>query len=77
MVCVTAIKAISSRMVYNEQSNVDEKCADVAEILPGKESASIRVRVVRMWKAPGFINPSETNSLEMVLIDAKVSSSFI
>ncbi|KAK2397862.1 replication factor A protein [Trifolium repens] len=24
-----------------------------------------------MWKAPGFLNPSETNSLEMVLIDAK------
>jgi hypothetical protein len=58
--------------VYNEQSNVDEKCADVAEILSGKES--IRVRVVRMWKAPGFLNRSETNSLEMVLIDAKVSS---
>jgi hypothetical protein len=29
-----------------------------------------------MWKAPGFLNPSETNSLEMVLIDAKVSSWF-
>ncbi|KAK2444013.1 replication protein A 70 kDa DNA-binding subunit C [Trifolium repens] len=24
-----------------------------------------------MWKAPAFLNPSETNSLEMVLIDAK------
>ncbi|WJX90499.1 Pyruvate dehydrogenase complex component E2 1 [Trifolium repens] len=46
-------------------------CAKVDEILPGKEDAVIRVRVVRMWKAPGFLNPSETNSLEMVLIDAK------
>ncbi|KAK2435390.1 replication protein A 70 kDa DNA-binding subunit [Trifolium repens] len=41
------------------------------DILPGKEDSSIRVRVVRVWKAPGFLNPSETNSLELVLIDAK------
>ncbi|KAK2355934.1 hypothetical protein QL285_093303 [Trifolium repens] len=41
-------------MVYNEQRNVDEKCDDVAGILPGKENANIK-----------------TNSLEMVLIDAK------
>jgi hypothetical protein len=61
-------------MVYNEQINVDEKCVDVAEILPRKEDANIKVRVVRMWKVPAFLNPSETNSLEMVLIDAKVSS---
>jgi hypothetical protein len=30
------------RMVYNEQRNVDEKCEDVAEILPGKENANIK-----------------------------------
>jgi hypothetical protein len=30
-------------------------------------------RIVRMWKAPAFLNPSETNSLEMVLVDSKVS----
>jgi hypothetical protein len=69
----TAIEAIPCKMVYNEQLNVDEKCLDVAEILPGKEDANIKVRIVRMWKAPAFLNPSETNSLEMVLIDAKVS----
>jgi hypothetical protein len=74
MVCVTVIKAILFIMVNNEQGSVDSKFADVAEILPGKEDAAIRVRVVRMWKALGFLNPSETNSLEMVLIDAKVSS---
>jgi hypothetical protein len=74
MVCVKVIKAILFIMVYNEQVSVDSKFADVAEILAGKEDAAIRVRVVRMWKAPGFLNPSETNSLEMVLIDAKVSS---
>jgi hypothetical protein len=70
MVCVKVIKAILFIMVYNEQVSVDSKFADVAEILPGKEDAAIRVRVVRMWKDPGF----QTNSLEMVLIDAKVSS---
>ncbi|WJX10211.1 hypothetical protein P8452_00961 [Trifolium repens] len=43
----------------------------VDEILPGKEDVVIWVRVVRMWKAPGFLNPFETNSLKMVLIDAK------
>ncbi|KAK2396183.1 Beta-glucosidase, GBA2 type family protein [Trifolium repens] len=30
-------------MVYNEHRNVDEKCEDVAEILPGKENANIKV----------------------------------
>jgi hypothetical protein len=60
-------------MVYNEQKNVDENCVDVSEILPGKENASIKVRIVRMWKAPAFLKPTETNSLEMVLIDSKVS----
>ncbi|WJX57994.1 hypothetical protein P8452_43496 [Trifolium repens] len=58
-------------MVYNEQKNVNENCVDVSEILPGKENESIKVRIVRMWKAPAFLNPSETNSLEMVLIDSK------
>jgi hypothetical protein len=61
-------------MVYNEQKSVNQNCVDVSDILPGKENASIKVRIVRMWKAPAFLNPSETNSLEMVLIDSKVSS---
>jgi hypothetical protein len=60
-------------MVYNQQKNVNENCVDVSEILPGKENASIKVRIVRTWKSPAFLNPSETNSLEMVLIDSKVS----
>jgi hypothetical protein len=61
-------------MVYNEKKIVDENCIDVAEILPGKEDASIKVRIVRMWKAPAFLKPDETNSLEMVLIDSNVSA---
>jgi hypothetical protein len=60
-------------MVYNEQKNVDENCVDVSEILPGKENASIKVRIVRMWKAPAFLKQTKTNSLEMVLVDSKVT----
>jgi hypothetical protein len=31
----TSIEAVFSKMVYNEQRNVGEKCDDVAKILPG------------------------------------------
>ncbi|WJX31669.1 hypothetical protein P8452_20074 [Trifolium repens] len=41
------------------------------DILPGKENVRIKVRVIRMWKVPAFINPCEFNSIELVLIDQK------
>jgi hypothetical protein len=44
----------------------------LSDIKPGKEAWRIRVRVVRLWKVPGFLNPGQTNSLEMVLVDEKV-----
>ncbi|WJX75824.1 non-specific serine/threonine protein kinase [Trifolium repens] len=40
----------------------DSKFEDVADLLPGKENVRIKVRVVRLWNIPAFINPSETNS---------------
>lgn len=43
----------------------------LSDIKPGKEAWRIRVRVVRLWKVPGFLNPGQTNSLEMVLVDEK------
>ncbi|PNX74413.1 replication factor-A carboxy-terminal domain protein [Trifolium pratense] len=49
------------------------KFDDVAELLPGKENLRIKARVVRMWRVPTFLNPAESISLEMVLIDEKVS----
>jgi hypothetical protein len=33
----------------------------------------MRVRVVHMWEVPDFFNPSESSSLEMVLVYGKVS----
>jgi hypothetical protein len=47
----------------------------LAEVVPGRESWRIKVRVLRMWKVPSFLNPSESNSIEMVLVDEKVSKS--
>jgi hypothetical protein len=61
-----------TKMVYNEKEKVASKIDSVAEILPGKENARIKVRVIRMWKVPAFINPSESSSLQLVLIDEKV-----
>ncbi|KAK2414171.1 replication protein A 70 kDa DNA-binding subunit C [Trifolium repens] len=58
-------------MVYNEKAIVDSKFDDVADISSGKDNFCIRVRVVRLWKVPAFLNPSEYSSLEMVLIDEK------
>ncbi|KAK2449710.1 eukaryotic translation initiation factor 4E-1 [Trifolium repens] len=50
---------------------------DVAEIVPNQGSTRIKVRVLRLWKIPSFLNPSEISSIEMVLIDEKVSLVFI
>jgi hypothetical protein len=60
-------------MVCNEKATVDSKIDDVADIASGRDNFCIRVRVVRLWKVPAFLNPSEYGSLEMVLIDEKVS----
>ncbi|KAK2386667.1 eukaryotic translation initiation factor 4E-1 [Trifolium repens] len=45
---------------------------DVAEIVPNQGSTRIKVRVLRLWKIPSFLNPSEISSIEMVLIDEKI-----
>ncbi|KAK2357907.1 replication protein A 70 kDa DNA-binding subunit [Trifolium repens] len=58
-------------MVYNEKAIAESKFDDVADIASGKDNCCIRVRVVRLWKVPAFLNPSEYGSLEMVLIDEK------
>jgi hypothetical protein len=60
-------------MVYNEKCKVELEVDDLADILPGKENVRIRVQIVRLWKVPSFVNPSESISLEMVLVDEKVS----
>jgi hypothetical protein len=59
-------------MVFNHNAESEIKFDDIAHILPSKESISIKVRVLRMWKIPAFLNPSNPSSIEMVLIDGKV-----
>jgi hypothetical protein len=54
-------------------AKVCKKFDDVAEIVPNQGSTRIKVRVLRLWKIPSFLNPSEISSIEMVLIDEKVS----
>lgn len=47
----------------------------VYEIATGKDGLKIKVRVLRLWEVPAFLNPDQTNSVEMVLIDEKVRPS--
>jgi hypothetical protein len=46
----------------------------LSEIVDGKENIRIKVRVIRMWNVPTFLNPSETNTVELVFVDEKVSN---
>jgi hypothetical protein len=61
-------------MVYNEKLSLESKFDAIADIVPGNENFRIKVRVARVWMVPAFLNPSESVSLEMVLIDEKVPS---
>jgi hypothetical protein len=58
-------------------AKVCKKFDDVAEIVPNQGSTRIKVRVLRLWKIPSFLNPFEISSIEMVLVDEKVSPVFI
>jgi hypothetical protein len=46
----------------------------LGSVSPGKETWRIKVRVLRLWTASSFMKPDQPNSLEMVLIDEKVSN---
>ncbi|GAU39626.1 hypothetical protein TSUD_397150 [Trifolium subterraneum] len=58
-------------MVCNDGLKVDEMFDDDADILPGREDVHIKVRVLRLWKVSAFLNPIETSSIEMILVDEK------
>jgi hypothetical protein len=60
-------------MVFNEKCIAGSNFNDIADILPGREDVCIDVRVLRLWKVPAFLNPTETSSIEMVLVDKKVT----
>ncbi|XP_056691690.1 replication protein A 70 kDa DNA-binding subunit C-like [Spinacia oleracea] len=40
-------------------------------INPSIENITVQARVIRLWTVPAFNNPSETNAIEMVLLDAE------
>ncbi|GAU48191.1 hypothetical protein TSUD_185280 [Trifolium subterraneum] len=58
-------------MICGEKSSVDIVYDDVADIAHGKGDVHIKVKVIRLWKVSAFLNPSEFNSIEMVLMDGK------
>ncbi|GAU34474.1 hypothetical protein TSUD_387860 [Trifolium subterraneum] len=58
-------------MVPNDSLKVDEMFGDVGDILLGREDLHIKVRVIRLWKVSAFLNPIETSSIEMILVDVK------
>ncbi|GAU27941.1 hypothetical protein TSUD_146560 [Trifolium subterraneum] len=64
-------------MIHNEKGSAGIEFDRVADILPSKENVCITVRVILLWKVPAFLNPSESSSLDMVLIDEKSMSNAI
>jgi predicted transport protein len=73
LVCITKqSKLLIVKMVYNEHSDSDGKFDDISEIIHGKENIHLKVRVVRVWKVPAFLNPYESSSLETVADPKKI-----
>ncbi|KAK2362001.1 hypothetical protein QL285_087099 [Trifolium repens] len=68
--------SVCSVLVVDEEKETrksETKVVSTAQpFIPDKEDARIRVRVVRLWKVPAFLNPSESSSLEMMLVEEKV-----
>ncbi|KAK2435605.1 hypothetical protein QL285_020651 [Trifolium repens] len=60
-------------MVFNEKCIAGSNFNDIADILPSREDVCIDVRVLRLWKVHAFLNPTETSSIEMVLVDKKMN----
>jgi hypothetical protein len=61
-------------MVFSEIENAsgDSKFDCIADLMPDKDNLRVRVRILRLWKVPAFLNPLESSSMEMVLVDDKV-----
>ncbi|GAU43363.1 hypothetical protein TSUD_82090 [Trifolium subterraneum] len=53
-------------------AKIGKKFTNLCDISPEKkEGIRIKVRVSRLWKVSAFLNPSETSSIQMVLLDDK------
>lgn len=46
----------------------------IDEVLPGKSDLKIRVRINRMWTQPDRNNQHEIGTVEMILVDEKVTT---
>ncbi|GAU46372.1 hypothetical protein TSUD_141300 [Trifolium subterraneum] len=55
------------------EAKLDVKFDDVADIDGGKENLPLKVRVLRLWKTAAFLNPCESSSLDMVLVEEKLA----
>ncbi|MCH80024.1 replication factor A protein, partial [Trifolium medium] len=44
--------------------------------IPGRTAWRFKVRVVRIWEVTGYLRADQVNSVEMVLVDAKVRKLF-
>jgi hypothetical protein len=64
-------------MVSMENTTSEMNFDDIADILPGKENVCINVRVLRLWKVPAYLNPYESSSIEIVLVDQKLRFIFM
>jgi hypothetical protein len=51
---------------------MDKSFDALSDVVPGRDTWRIKVRVVRVWEVPTFLNPLQTNSIELVLVDDKV-----
>jgi hypothetical protein len=49
----------------------------LATVNPDKDSWCFNVRVIRLWTVYSTTEPGHLNSLEMIIIDEKVSSSYL
>ncbi|GAU37511.1 hypothetical protein TSUD_275630 [Trifolium subterraneum] len=47
------------RMACKVKDSSDALYGDIADISPGKEILRIKVKVLRMWKVPAFLNPNK------------------
>lgn len=48
------------------------KISDINNVI--SDDFLIKVRVIRLWKMPGYTNKSQTNSIEVILMDKEVYS---
>ena len=49
----------------------------IVDLTPSKDKWTIKVRVIRLWKQPNFLQPELGDNVELVLLDENVLSKTI